>query len=88
LGQIGVMRSPAKQSVRQIMQSSMQVDHCATWEEVCEALAFSPLDDYEQGSGCGICCELTPDSLGGVRVVAEELAWLALAKEALDLSCN
>jgi hypothetical protein len=70
------------------MRSSTEVDHRATWDEVCEALAFSSLDDYEQGPGCGVCCEVEPDLQGGVKVVAEELAWLALAKEAMDSSCN
>jgi len=70
------------------MGSSTQLDHCATWNEVCEALAFSPLDGYERGPGWEVCCEVAPDVHGGVRVVAEELAWLALAKEALDSRCN
>jgi hypothetical protein len=70
------------------MRSSTQVDHRTTWDEVCEALAFSSLDSYEQGACCEVCCEVEPDLEGGVRVVAEELAWLALAKEALDSRCN
>jgi hypothetical protein len=70
------------------MGNSTALDHRATWNEVCEALAFSSLDVYERGPACGVCCEVAPDQHGGVRVVAEELAWLALAKEALDTNCN
>jgi len=70
------------------MRSSMQLDHRSTWNEVCEALAFSSLDAYERGPGCAVCCEVEPDLQGGVKVVAEELAWRVLAKEALDSSCN
>jgi hypothetical protein len=68
--------------------NTTQLDHRATWNEVCEALAFSSLDDHERGSGYGVCCEVAPDSDGSVKVMAEELAWLALAKEALDSNCN
>ena len=70
------------------MRSSMQLDHRSTWNEVCEALAFSSLDANKRGPGCEVCCEVTPDLQGGMRVVVEELAWLVLAKEALDSSCN
>lgn len=70
------------------MRDATLLDHRATWNEVCEALAFSSLDAYERGPGCEVCCEVAPDLDGGVTVVAEELAWLALAKEALDSNCN
>lgn len=70
------------------MRDATPLDHRATWKEVCEALAFSSLDAYEPGPACGVCCEVAPDLDGGVRVVAEELAWLAIAKEALNSNCN
>ncbi len=70
------------------MRNAAPLDHRATWNEVCEALAFSSLEAYEQGPGSRACCEVGPDLDGGVTVVAEELAWLALAKEALDSNCN
>jgi hypothetical protein len=70
------------------MRGSTPLDHRATWNEVCEALAFSPLDAYERDPGCGVCCEVAPDLDGNVKVMAEELAWLALAKETLDSNCN
>jgi len=70
------------------MRNVIPVDHRATWNEVCEALAFSSLDAYERDPRCGVCCEVAPNLDGSVRVMAEELAWLALAKEALDSNCN
>jgi hypothetical protein len=71
------------------MRSTTQLDHRATWNEVCEALTFSsPEVPWERGPGFGVCCEVAPDLQGGVQVVAEELAWLALAKESLDSSYN
>lgn len=70
------------------MESSTYLDHRATWNEVCEALAFSSLDPYERSPSREVCCELAPDSRGDVRFTSEELAWLALAKEALNSACN
>jgi hypothetical protein len=70
------------------MRSSTQLDHRATWNEVCEALAFSSLEPYDCSPGREVCCEVTPDLRGGVKVIAEEVAWLALAKEALNSTCN
>jgi hypothetical protein len=70
------------------MRDATPLDHRATWNEVCEALAFSSLDAYERGPGLGVCCEVAPDLDGSAKVVTEELAWLALVKEALDTNCN
>jgi hypothetical protein len=70
------------------MESTMQTDHVATWNEVCDALAFSSLDTFERMRGCEVCCEVAPDSRGGVRVLGEESAWLALAKEAMEPRSN
>lgn len=70
------------------MDTAMRLDHLATWNEVCDALAFSSLDVSERISACEVCCEVAPDSRGGVRVLAEEFAWLALAKEAMATSSN
>jgi hypothetical protein len=80
--------SARKKSGGKIMTNTTPLDHRATWNEVCEALAFSSLDAYERGPRCEVCCEVAPDLDGGVTVVAEELAWLALAKEALNSNCN
>jgi hypothetical protein len=70
------------------MRSSMQLDHRATWDEVCEALAFSSQDACEGVAGQEVCCGVAPDSWTDVRFTAKELAWLRLAKEALDSACN
>ena len=70
------------------MDNPMLLDHLATWNEVCDALAFSSLDVFERISACEVCCEVAPDSRGGVRVLAEEFAWLALAKEAMETRSN
>lgn len=70
------------------MESILRMDHLATWNEVCEALAFSSLDVSERVRACEVCCEVAPDSRGGVKVLAEELAWLALAKEAIEPRSN
>jgi hypothetical protein len=70
------------------MRNATPLDHRATWNEVCEALAFSSLDAYERAPVPGVCCEVSADLDGRVTVAAEELAWLALAKEALDSNCN
>jgi hypothetical protein len=80
--------SAGEKSGGKLMRNAAPLDHRATWNEVCEALAFSSLEAYEQGPGSRACCEVGPDLDGGVTVVAEELAWLALAKEALDSNCN
>ena len=69
------------------MGRAMLLDHLATWNEVCDALAFSSPDVFERISACGVC-EVAPDSRGGVRVLAEEFAWLALAKEAMQARSN
>lgn len=67
---------------------AMPLDHLATWNEVCDALAFSSPDVFERLSAWEVCCEVAPDSQGGVRVLAEEFAWLALAKEAMQARSN
>jgi hypothetical protein len=70
------------------MESAMRMDHLATWNEVCDALAFSSVDTFEGTHACEVCCEVAPDSRGGVKVIAEELAWLALAREAMKTKSN
>ena len=70
------------------MGSAVLLDHLATLNEVCDALAFSSLDAFERINACEVCCEVAPDSRGGVRVLAEEFAWLALAKEAMETRSN
>jgi hypothetical protein len=70
------------------MESAVRTDHVATWNEVCDALAFSSVDIFDRMRGGEVCCEVTPDARGGVKVLAEELAWLALAREAMETRSN
>ncbi len=70
------------------MQSAMQLDHLATWNEVCDALAFSSGDTLDRMHSGEVCCEVAPDSRGGVKILGEELAWLALAREAMETRSN
>jgi 2-polyprenyl-3-methyl-5-hydroxy-6-metoxy-1,4-benzoquinol methylase len=61
------------------MQSPIRLDHVATWNEVREALAFSPLShvrDFE--------CEVVLDFGAAVGLLTEELAWLELASKVQD----
>jgi hypothetical protein len=80
--------SAGKKSGGKVMRDATLLDRRATWNEVCEALAFSSLDAYERSPGHGVCCEVAPDLDGTAKVMAEELAWLGLAKEALNSNCN
>jgi hypothetical protein len=66
------------------MGNAILLDHLATWHEICDALAFSSLDVFKRISAGEVCCEVAPDSRGGIRVLAEEFAWLALAKQAME----
>ena len=70
------------------MDTVRPLDHLATWNEVCDALAFSSFDVFEQKRACEVCCEVAPDSLGGVRVLPEDFAWLALANEEMETRSN
>ncbi len=70
------------------MQSAIRMDHLATWNEVCDALAVSSVDMFDRVRGGQACCEVAPDSRGGVKILGEELAWLALAREAMQTKSN
>jgi hypothetical protein len=70
------------------MESAVRMDHLATWNEVCDALAFSSVDIFDRMRGGEVCCEVAPDARGGVKVLVEELAWLALAREAMETKSN
>lgn len=70
------------------MKSSMQLDHIATWNEVWDALAFSPCDAYEVDRARDAHSELEPGFGDGVGILAETLAWLELANEAPDTWLN
>jgi hypothetical protein len=67
------------------MRSVARLDHRATWNEVCEALEFSSLDAIECGRAHGVQSEVVEKSTEGVSLFAEDLAWLALASQVVDL---
>jgi hypothetical protein len=66
------------------MESSIRLDHIATWNEVCEALAFSSLSDLGAGPARDSDSEGAPDFGAGVGFLAEDLAWMALARKVQD----
>lgn len=66
------------------MESSIRLDHTATWNEVCEALAFSSLSDLRAGRAPDSDNEGAPDFGAGVGFLAEDLAWMALARKVQD----
>jgi len=67
------------------MQSSTQSDRRATWKEVCEALALSPLDAPALAAPCDDV-EVGVDFSQRIISFAEEVEWLALAREAQNCS--
>jgi hypothetical protein len=70
------------------MGDTRQIDHLATWNEVCDALMLSPLSAFEEVCVCEVCCEVVPDSRDTVRVLSEEVAWQRLAREAMETRSN
>ena len=70
------------------MNNLTVLDHLTTWNEVCDALDFTLIDALERLGGWGICCEVVPGLRGGVRELTEEVAWQALAKEAMEKQSN
>ncbi len=70
------------------MRNSTRLDHRATWNEVYDALAFSSLEFTEFGRAVAVRSEAGPELREGIGPLAEELAWLELANEALDSICN
>jgi len=70
------------------MGSYAQLDHQATWNEVCEALALSSLESNEFVLDAGFHREPAVQHTEGVGLLAEELAWLALARRVLDPVLN
>ena len=70
------------------MENSTQLDHWATWNEVCEALAFSPLEATEFARAGGFRNGVSAEFREGVGPLAEELAWLVLAGEAMGSNSN
>jgi hypothetical protein len=66
------------------MESSIRLDHLATWYEVCEALAVSSHSSFGAGRERDSAREAAPDFGAGVGLLAEELAWFALASKVQD----
>jgi hypothetical protein len=70
------------------MESSVQLDHLATWSEVRDALAYASRDAFELVRARDGDVELEVDLYDGVGSLSEELAWLRVANEALDSRPN
>ncbi|MGC2232699.1 MAG: hypothetical protein WBA09_14450 [Candidatus Acidiferrum sp.] len=70
------------------MGSFAQLDHRATWNEVCEALAFSSLEATEFGRAHSVHSEVVEEFRDGVSLFAEEFAWRALANQVVDHKPN
>lgn len=70
------------------MDSAIRMDHLATWNEVCEALAFSSLDGLEPYRACEVGREAGSDLGAVVGIQAEEPAWLAFASKVQDGRLN
>ena len=70
------------------MQSSIRLDHLATWNEVCDALMYLSRDALELVHAREADGELNVAVSNGVGTLSEELAWLRIANESLDSSLN
>ncbi len=70
------------------MKSAVRLDHLATWNEVCDALAYLSRDAFELIYARGADMELEADVSNGVNSLCEELAWLRVGNEALDSWLN
>jgi hypothetical protein len=70
------------------MESAVQLDHLATWNEVRDALAALTREAFEIVAVHDGKLELEVDVSSGVGFLSEELAWLRIANEALDSRFN
>jgi hypothetical protein len=70
------------------MESSVRLDHLATWNEVRDALATLTREAFQLVTVREGEVELEVDVSSGVGILSEELAWLRIAKEALDSRFN
>jgi hypothetical protein len=77
-----------RESVRQVMETCVRLDHLATWNEVCDALGYLSRDAFELAHACQSDCELEDRESNGVDILVEELAWLRVANEVLDCRLN
>jgi hypothetical protein len=70
------------------MRTSMQLDRLSTWNEVSDALSFSPLDEIEPHGVCATARAVEPAFTDGIALFDEEFAWLAFASKVRDLRAN
>ena len=70
------------------MESCVRLDHLATWNEVCNALAYLSRDAFELAHAREADGELEDGGSNGVGILGEELAWLRVANEVLDCRLN
>jgi hypothetical protein len=65
------------------MESSVRLDHLATWDEVRDALAVLTREAFQLVTVHDGEVELEVDVSSGVGFLSEELVWLRIANEAL-----
>jgi len=70
------------------MESSVRLDHLATWNEVRDALEALTREAFELVAVHDGEVELEVDVSSGVGFLSEELAWLRIANEAMDTRLN
>ena len=70
------------------MESCVRLDHLATWNEVCDALAYLSRDAFELAQACEADGQLEDGGSNGMDTLGEELAWLRVANEVLDCRLN
>ena len=70
------------------MESSVRLDHLATWIEVRDALAVITRETSQLVSVRDGEVELEVDVSSGVGFLSEELAWMRIANEAMDSRLN
>jgi hypothetical protein len=70
------------------MDSCVRLDHVATWNEVCDALAYLSRDAFELAHAREADGELENGGRNGVGIIGEELAWLRVASEVWDCWLN
>jgi hypothetical protein len=70
------------------MESGVRLDHLATWNEICDALAYLSHDAFQLAHAREADGKLEDGESNGVGTLGEELAWLRVAYEVLDCRLN
>jgi hypothetical protein len=70
------------------MESGVRLDHLATWNEVCDALAYLSRDAFQLALAREADGKLEDGESNGVGTLAEELTWLQVADDVLDCQLN